>query len=187
MADFNNALEKVLQNEGGYSNDPHDPGRETYAGISRRFWPHWDGWKTIDKYKPLGNNQMIHETAEDVAEFYFNTFWLPLKCDKIANESIAESLFDFAVNVGRKRAIRVLQDTVNIYSGKKRIKVDGIMGEKTLAGIEAACRRSLKFPNGFIRFRIDFYFDLCYNSPKKYRYLRGWIIRSLKSLEKHST
>ena len=64
----------------------------------------------IDKYKPHGTNQQIHETQADVAEFYLNTFWLPLKCDKIENESIAESLFDFGINVGRKRAIKVLQE-----------------------------------------------------------------------------
>jgi len=184
MADFETALKHALENEGGYNNDPHDPGKETYAGISRRFWPDWDGWKTIDKYKPLGTNQLIHETEADVAEFYFNTYWLPLKCDKIENECIAETLFDFAINVGRIRAVKVLQDTINIYSGRKRIKVDGIIGDKTLAGIEAACTRSAKFPNGFIRFRCEFYFDLCYNSPNKNRYLKGWIMRSLKSLEK---
>ena len=184
MADFNKALALTLQNEGGYSNDPHDPGRETYAGISRRFWPAWAGWPIIDALKPLGVNQQVHTVEADVAEFYFNTFWLPLKCDQIENESVAESLFDFAINVGRIRAVKVLQDTVNIYSGKKRIKVDGKIGPQTLGGIEAACLRSAKFPNGLIRFRIDFYFDLCYNSPKKYRYLKGWITRSLKSLEK---
>ena len=184
MADFNNALALALQNEGGYANDLHDPGRETYAGISRRFWPHWDGWPIIDKHKPLGTNQQVHEADADVAEFYFNTFWLPLKCDEIKNVSVAESLFDFAINIGRIRAVKVLQDTINIYSGRKRVKVDGKIGPKTLAGIETACIRSAKFPNGFIRLRCEFYFDLCYGNPRKYSYLKGWVMRSLKCLEK---
>ncbi len=189
MSDFNKALALALKNEGGYANDPHDPGRETYCGISRRFWPHWDGWKLLDeyqvKYGTLKINEVIsYSTLEaDVAEFYLNIYWLPLKCDKIVNVPLAESLFDFGINIGRIRAVRILQKTVNAHAGRRRLKVDGRIGHKTLAGVEAACMASAKFPDRYMIARIQFYLDLCQAAPRKYRYLENWVMRSLKSLE----
>jgi len=51
MADFNQALQMVLQNEGGYVNDPNDPGGETYKGIARKMNSNWIGWQLIDLQK----------------------------------------------------------------------------------------------------------------------------------------
>ena len=41
MADFKKILTQTLQHEGGYNKDPHDPGGETYQGISRKYHPEW--------------------------------------------------------------------------------------------------------------------------------------------------
>lgn len=49
MADFKTAYDITSGLEGGYVNDTNDLGQETYKGISRRFWPHWDGWQHIDR------------------------------------------------------------------------------------------------------------------------------------------
>ena len=35
--------------EGGFVNDPKDPGGMTMAGISRKTFPNWIGWKEVDK------------------------------------------------------------------------------------------------------------------------------------------
>ena len=55
MADFNQALQMVLQNEGGYVNDPNDPGGETYKGIARKMNSNWIGWQLIDLQKKQNN------------------------------------------------------------------------------------------------------------------------------------
>jgi lysozyme family protein len=51
MADFKQAHSIVMNNEGGYANDPSDRGGETYKGISRNNFPNWKGWKLIDLHK----------------------------------------------------------------------------------------------------------------------------------------
>ena len=42
MKDFNEIIEKVLEHEGGYVNDPKDLGGETKYGITKRFYPDID-------------------------------------------------------------------------------------------------------------------------------------------------
>jgi lysozyme family protein len=48
MADLTTAYESTMKAEGGYVNNPQDPGGETYKGIARKFNSKWDGWIAID-------------------------------------------------------------------------------------------------------------------------------------------
>jgi len=195
MANFEKALKKVLASEGGYSNDPDDIGRETYCGISRRFWPKWGGWEIIDEYKhPDGrNNSIIPNNAKFIDDylsnlvgaFYLKYFWKPLKCYHIENQSVAESLFDHAVNAGKKPAVRLLQREINLYAVKyESLEEDGIMGPKTLGGIAAVIEDEPNFPNYFVQARIGEYFQKCYNSAIKFKWLNGWVRRCLKHIQK---
>ena len=79
--------------EGGYSNDPLDPGGETKYGISKRSYPHLD-IKTL--------------TRAQVKPIYRADFWGPAGCDAVPDE-LKYPLFDFAVNSGPKTAVRTLQ------------------------------------------------------------------------------
>ena len=51
MADFATAYAPLAGFEGGWCNVQGDSGGETYAGIARRYWPDWPGWKLIDGEK----------------------------------------------------------------------------------------------------------------------------------------
>lgn len=98
--------------EGGYSNDPKDPGGETNFGISKRSYPHLD-------IKSL--------TREQVRPIYRADFWGPAGCD-VVPDPLKYPLFDFAVNSGPKVAVRELQKRLGTQP-------DGIIGPKTLAEI----------------------------------------------------
>jgi lysozyme family protein len=187
MANYQKALEKVLVSEGGYSNDPEDPGKETYCGISRRYHPHWEGWKLLDKYKEniqIRNNQRFKAMtiSSMVSHFYLKYFWKPLRCQDIENQSIAESLFDHAVNCGKKPAVRLLQELCVAHG--MLIIIDGICGPITARSVNDLSKFSEDFPNKFIKERIDDYFQKCNKHPYKYKWLKGWAIRSLRNLEK---
>ena len=177
MTAFTKALKKVLASEGGYVNDPDDPGGETYKGISRRYWPKWGGWKYIDKkHWNIANSY--------VANFYYHKFWHPLKCNYL-QEELATFLFDSGVNLGKKPAIKLLQETYNVYreSGQPGLlKVDGIIGPLTIKALNSM--KVQKFVNQCIEARIVLYFMKCEKLRVKYKYLRGWVIRTLKYLVK---
>lgn len=118
MADFKPAIAKVLLIEGGYANDPNDSGGETYKGISRKFWPEWLGWSSIDTAKLLLNfpnniksNAWINVL---VIDFYKANFWNKIGGDAISNQSIANQLMDAAVNEGIVPAIKRAQEIVGL-------------------------------------------------------------------------
>jgi lysozyme family protein len=82
--DFNSSLTQVLKEEGGYVNDPNDPGGETNLGISKRAFPNLD-------IKSL--------TVADVAPIYKREYWDTISADSLPSP-INYLAFDCAVNQG---------------------------------------------------------------------------------------
>ena len=85
MADFNKAIAIILKHEGGYVNDPDDPGGETNMGITKRDFPHLD---------------ITNLTVEQAKEIYKEKYWDTINGDDITNQTVATQIFDFGVNAG---------------------------------------------------------------------------------------
>lgn len=121
MADFDIEFEKIILTEGGYVNDPDDKGGETYLGISRKYNPNLQMWKTIDSIKKqfgtkninkrLKNNESI---IREVKFVYKDEYWDPMCLDAVPSQDIAHELFDTAVNCGVKQAIRIIQHVIGM-------------------------------------------------------------------------
>lgn len=146
MADFKIAEILTGINEGGYANNPSDRGGETFAGIARKFWPKWEGWKKIDEYKAQYPKlspalkkrftlaQWINSSAkvpsegvaQKISNFYYTEFWKANKLDQINDQQIANTVYDFGVNSGKGRAVQFLEQ---IFGVKK----DGIMDPVVIA------------------------------------------------------
>lgn len=140
---FKKAYNRTLNAEGFYSNDPFDPGGETFLGISRYWHPSWPGWVLIDKYGarhiPAFNLAALYRFAED---FYRVNFWDRIRGEKLADISpnIAEKIFDTAVNLSVTDSIRFLQDAINLLNRNAElyqdIMVDGRIGKITVGILE---------------------------------------------------
>lgn len=139
MANFEKALAKTLAYEGGYVNNPNDKGGETFCGISRKYWPDWEGWEVIDSLFESGATpkEAGHETLKMVQDFYRLNFWLPIHGDEIESQEIAEYLFDFAVNSGICDAAKALQHSINRVT-PLHTNPDGMVGPDTLECLESA-------------------------------------------------
>jgi len=91
---FEDAVNVILDIEGGYVNDPNDPGGETKFGISKRAYPNLDIANLT-----IGRAKLI----------YYRDYWTPIAA--VTNEPRLRLLaFDAAVNHGTARALRWLQD-----------------------------------------------------------------------------
>lgn len=90
---FKKALTFVLIREGGYVNDPNDPGGATNKGITQKTY---DAWR---KARGLKTQPVKAITDSEVKEIYYKNYWLAAKCDKMTPK-FAVACFDTAVNMG---------------------------------------------------------------------------------------
>lgn len=88
MSKFFTALRFTLKWEGGYVNDPDDPGGETKWGISKRAHPDAD---------------IKNLTEAEAAVIYAKNYWDPLNCESYEMPE-AVAIFDTGVNCGVNRA-----------------------------------------------------------------------------------
>ncbi|MEK6968225.1 MAG: glycosyl hydrolase 108 family protein [Nanoarchaeota archaeon] len=177
MADFAKAFALTMKAEGGYGNDPQDPGGETYKGIARKMNSKWEGWVTIDMMKKkknfpanLDNNVQLQE---NIKAFYEANYWDKINGDKINNQDIAESIFDFAVNAGPIVSAKLAQITVNA-------KPDGVIGHMTIEKINADDPRT--FLAIFALNKIARYVSICNKRQESKKFFFGWVKRTLEGL-----
>lgn len=124
MDHFNKSLRLVFGHEGGYVNNPNDPGGETKFGISDRRDGLMDGHADIDGDR-VPDVRIKLLTLEQAGRIYWREYWQPLRCDEL-HPSIAYVLFDTAVNTGNRQAVRLLQRGLQITD-------DGLIGPATIA------------------------------------------------------
>ena len=138
MAKLKYAFNKTLLNEGGFSNDPNDPGQMTYKGISRKYHSSLELWKIVDVVllnNKTASNFYINEILNDndnlqkhVKKFYRKYFWNKLKLDDVISQAFADTIFDFSVNIGLKNTAKIIQKIVGC-------KADGIIGPVSIKHI----------------------------------------------------
>lgn len=148
MAKFEIAEAITGRNEGGYADNKADRGGETFAGIARNFWPNWEGWTYIDRYKDdfikakanrktklslaawvNASAKVITEPVSQlVSEFYKSNFWDVNKLDHVDDQQIANTVYDFGVNSGTVRAAKVLQEAIGVVQ-------DGKIGPQTISAV----------------------------------------------------
>lgn len=178
MAVFEIAFRNTIGHEGGYVNDPDDPGGETIFGISYRAHPDWGGWPVLHEFGAAHPDLL--DRARDL---YYQDYWRPIYGDDIIYQPHANELFDSAVNTGIQQAVRFCQRALNLMNrnGTKwmDIEVDGIMGPKTL-GIMNATMMDDKDPiyvyNAMNLEQGWFYRRLMKDQPWREKYI-GWFNR----------
>ena len=121
-SNFESALAHVLQSEGGYVNNPADPGGRTNLGCTQTVWEEFVG-------HPVSEADMKALTPADVAPLYKRKYW-----DKVSGDDLHFGLdyavFDAAINSGPGRAAKWLQEVVGV-------EADGAIGKGTLAAVAA--------------------------------------------------
>lgn len=112
-------LDKTLKYEGGFSNNPHDPGGATMEGITQRVY---DSFRIVHK---MTRNPVAKISVLEVNQIYREQYWNHIQGD-ILPSGLDMSMFDCAVNSGPQEAIILLQRHFGITA-------DGHLGLVTLA------------------------------------------------------
>ena len=117
---FEQCLALVLKHEGGYVNNPKDPGGRTNLGVTQKVWEEWVG-------HPVDEAAMRALTPTDVAPLYKKNYWDKIKGDSLP-AGVDYACFDLAVNSGVGRAAKLLQQAVGANP-------DGAIGPATLDAV----------------------------------------------------
>jgi lysozyme family protein len=171
MAEFHRFAPILFKHEGGFVDDPIDPGGATHRGITmatfRASAKDLLGIEpTLDALKAL--------TEMQAATIYKALYWDAIAGDAMPSQAIADIVCDFQVNAGSISA-RTLQRVLNVLGAEPRLRVDGRIGKATLAALRAANPESVHVV--FQNARRDYYRDLVQRRPQLIRFLKGWLRR----------
>lgn len=146
MADFDKAYSQVAAQAEGYVDEEGRRG-ELYCGISRRFHPHWRGWRRIDAARRRtgfpANLDRDRYLPAMVERFHKQQYWDRVAGDRLPDQALAAALYHSALVVGARRTVRMLQQSLNMLSpeGHAGVTVDGLPGDGTLRALRAHLRR----------------------------------------------
>lgn len=124
---FARALSAVLKDEGGYVDNPSDPGGATNMGITRMTLA---AWRKVVPYTSLPKSAVKALTPAEAGDIYRANYWNAIKGDQLP-DGLDYAVFDFAVNSGPGRAAKVLQSVLGVTA-------DGQIGPETLAAASRA-------------------------------------------------
>lgn len=133
---FEPSLKHLLKSEGGFTNDSRDPGNKlpdgragcTMLGVTQASYESFIGKRTTqEKMKTL--------TPDDVAPIYRKKYWDAVKGDELP-AGLDYLMFDFAVNAGPGRAIKIMQQAIGVPA-------DGVIGRMTLKSLHDADANTL--------------------------------------------
>lgn len=150
MADFNIAVKLTLQNEGGFTDNPADPGGATNMGIEQRDLP---------------NIPIRDLTVEQATKYYAENYWKPYY-GSIESQAVANKLFDLGVLLGVGTAVILLQRAVGASP-------DGLFGPTTLQTVNES-------PNALPAFKaqaLNHVQMVVAAHPQERVFLDGWVRR----------
>ena len=180
MLDVRNIAEEIVAREGGYVNDPDDPGGATNFGVTihtmRRLGLDLTGDGQVT---PLDVKKLTRDRAVEIfIDHYFKGPKLHL-----LPEPLQATVFDMYVNAGGN-AVKILQRLLNKLGAD--LVVDGALGPMTLGACHRAFEKDPKrFVDAYAIERRNYYYAIGDRRPASRKYARrrdggkgGWIMRA---------
>lgn len=147
-SNFDVAVDNILELEGGFVDNKHDPGGTTIYGISLRFLsklPDSDGDGfldgDVDRDGDVDADDIKAMTKAQSKVYYKKNWWSKYKYRKIDNLGVAIKVLDMSVNMGGKQAHKLIQRSLRAVGAD--LTDDGILGDKSFAAINLAVPKFL--------------------------------------------
>jgi len=152
-------IQREINSEGGYSNDPADKGGETQYGISKVSNP--TAWTDGPP------------TEVQAREIYRQKYLQATKLDQIQDYGLRTQLVDWAVTSGPFVAISHLQDILGVHP-------DGLIGPQTLQALLTVHPEAVS--NALVAARVKMIARVVQRDPSQLKYLLGWLSRAVEFL-----
>jgi lysozyme family protein len=168
MREFSDYFKVILKHEGGFVNNPSDPGGSTEYGISLLFLKGLDlADGDVDHDGTIDADDIKALTVDEASILYQKYFWTPMNLDGIIDEDLKLNLFDQGVNSGTRTAIKILQRLLNLQD-------DGAIGPNTT---NATNSYSGDIIADYKTARENYYLAIIQRNPKLMVFKTGWFNR----------
>lgn len=173
MANFLTALQFTLKHEGSKLYIDHLTNERSRWGITQKL--------LIEiKFVPTDPDLL---TMLQVEEIYQKFFWNINRLDEISSQLIASKVFDMAVNMGNRQAVKLLQASLNSVGGQTVI--DGVLGPFTVVSVNEFLKKTEsseeRLLTELVLKSVSFYHSLAANPKSKIwaaKSLKGWLARA---------
>jgi len=160
------AFQMVLNHEGGFVNNPKDPGGMTNLGVTKKVWEEFVG-------REVDEREMRALTPDAVKPLYKKNYWDKIKGDQLPS-GVDYAAYDLAVNSGVGRAAKYLQQIAGVPA-------DGLIGPQSIEAINACPAEEVV--DALCDMRLDFLQRL----PTWNTFGKGWERRVVEVKQKAST
>ena len=170
----------VKPEEGGYSNDPNDPGGETNWGI------------TVSDARANGyTGNMQAMTWTQAVAIYKSEYWINPQLDQLCliDDLLARKLLDAGINQGTQLVNEFLQTALTVLcnGGKSFVSpggIDGALGPKTRASLQAfynlrGTEARAVMMAAVVAQQVARYFSLEGENAALGEYEYGWMVRAI--------
>ena len=174
MKNVDDITAEIIRREGGYVNDPDDPGGATKYGVTIHTLRSIHGAATVEDVKAL--------TVKEAEDIYKRDYFYGPKINKLP-EPLQASVYDMHVNAGTN-AIKILQSLLAAFD--EHVSVDGALGPRSIGAVKRTFDKAgLYLVDAYGIERRNYYFRLADNRPTSRKYVRtraggkaGWITRA---------
>lgn len=163
-------IKNIIKREGGYVDHPNDRGGATKYGITGKALVNYLG-RSVDK------DDIKNISKKDAYEIYYSRYYQRPKIDQLPQD-IQEIALDMSVNHGSRRAVIILQKTLNMLGVV--VKIDGRIGPKTITATQSALalKGVVAVTCELIEERIRFYEYIVKRDETQRVFLAGWVNRA---------
>jgi lysozyme family protein len=169
MASFDKVIPSILAHEGGFVDDPDDPGGVTNFGITLPW---------LKQFEPLADRStIVNMKVEEAKSRYYDYIWKRLGYDRFGTDAAAEKVMDMAVNFGEQRGHELAQAAANsLIPITHQLKIDGDLGPKSFSAMNALDQKL--FIEKMKALAAERYNRIVLKRPTSLKYLKNWLRRA---------
>ena len=164
MADINFTIRHIQKWEGGFVNNPYDPGGATNKGITLNTYKRF----CLDNNRPIPSVEDLKNISDkDWYALFLSNYWNKWQGNLIEDKYVATMLVDWVFNSGEWGIV--------IPQRLLKVREDGIVGPNTINAVNSADPDYLF--NELLWARKEFLTDIVRKKPTQERFLKGWFNR----------
>lgn len=173
--DIEDMIDHLLKTEGGYVNDPDDPGGPTNFGITQTTLSRW-------RDRPVSAAEVRGMSVSEARDIYRHRYFKRPRIDALPH-GVQPSVFDMFVNAGGN-GIKILQRTLREFD--EEVSVDGALGPQSIGAAKRVEERAgALLRNAYGLERVRYYYRIATRNPRLRKFAErrsgakgGWITRA---------